>query len=164
MSLQKFGRLLISSWCHESTPSDFWMNVLHIWHGFVWIWCTPESNGFIDCLQLFLHCPLKNICNIWGHASCSLYSPRLHKRSSSQIIQFRFPSFLDQIINHVVSQFCCFFSHRWVNLHNMGNPHGFPWAPQLRFQGCAPPQCTTGTTRTMSSRWPPGCPRPRRPC
>ena len=105
-------------------PISGWVSS-NFWHGFVWTWGTPEFNGFIDDLQ-FSSLSRKKKKHM-GRASCAAYSLRLHKRSShllksSQIIQFRFPSFLDKIL--VLFQFCCFFFSR-VNVH-MWNP---PWFP-----------------------------------
>ena len=139
--LPKFGRLLIS----ESTASNFWMSFLQFWHGFVWTWGTPEFNGFIDDLQFS---SLSRKKKHMGRASCAAYSLRLHKRSShllksSQIIQFRFPSFLDKIL--VLFQFCCFFS--LGSTFTCGTPMVSPRHISAR------PVQHTGAWRERRGRW-----------
>ena len=122
--LPKFGRLLIS----ESTASNFWMSFLQF---LTWICLNmghPRIQWFYRWSSVFFIVPQKKKQHM-GRASCAAYSLRLHKRSShllksSQIIQFRFPSFLDKIL--VLFQCCCFFFSR-VNVH-MWNPPWFPWA------------------------------------
>ena len=105
--LPKFGRLLIS----ESTASNFWLSFLQF---LTWICLNmghPRIQWFYRWSSVFFIVQQKKKQHM-GRATCAAYSLRLHKRSShllksSQIIQFRFPSFLDKIM--VLFQFCCFF-------------------------------------------------------